>query len=1112
MVYKKKSLRKKKLFRQIFNKTKTKTKIKNTSKSNLIKKEFFKKSALRDRKYKQNKQRGGKFKLDLDNESIFNTDFISKFDPVIKTTDRLEKYLNNLILKQQYDDNTDQEFISDLQSLNIIDGSDYDTGKQKLFKLLYPEKTYNNETIKSMMSINEYEGLKEKCNFFVGIFSDNDENLTYLIISYIQNLADSKYSKSTDYINFFIGAQKYIETDLKVMDETKIITLATNLIKYIDSSSSSIIQLREVKTKLDSIKISEQLPYFVFIKDLLEKLKVHINNLVPDAPVNTAAPVTTAAVNTAAPATIAEETLNYRDINTNLETYIKTFVPEAKASVSVDDKLAAIREIFNNECNDIHILIKTAEQFKKLVKDDQQTKSWLDYVKIYNPDFKFGNDSGLNKFNPIKTDEDNLYLDIEKNYLVVGAGPSGLRTAIQLRLSGYNVHLIENRFFFNRINTIYLWNWSKVYDMKFLQDFNFPFLTGDLPYKTKYLNNIGVEVIHTKNIQINLLKIACLIGVNFSLIDCCDPNACSKNQISVAERKSQKTCEQTTFSFKIEYPTKFNKLLNNKCFIEKDNEIKEHKSLKNINETYEYGISKINELVDLNKTNLKQTHLKELFDLVKQENTKVINLEIFNEELKKFTKQWDGIIDATGRTNTFPFSRQISLLQRTKKKINNLDNNEDTECVVFKSIPNNDITIVFHIKKQDSIKIKNTVVEEELSNIINPVGGIYNPPTAGTNVGDILKKVADTTELNIKSVLHYTANTEYFSVQIQSKNFEGYYGWDKTTKYNFKEAHPLPPESLLTNKGFRVFCKDIINALLEIRVNPITENYIEQNLIVETLSPTIFKSGDYYNMKKDYSVFKSGDTIIAAVGDCLKKPRWTQGIGVNGAFLSALDLSWLLYKYNVSLSSFEKDVSYRYKKDLIYYGFQSSLKILNGCNITTEKQSQIKIPIASNTRERKQDQSYGKFVNYFNPTVRYYCYSSDVSDLNYKLNNLNHYQITLSNKNKILQFEYNNEFENIDEFIIKLKELAPFNVYDNQGSFTIKINETDISKYKAYITFNNKMPLRGAHYIHFESPPPPGGGGILSKKSILRKSLKHKKGGKHRSKRRIKKIRSKKRN
>eukprot|EP00929_Paragymnodinium_shiwhaense_P036799 TRINITY_DN19689_c0_g1_i1.p1 TRINITY_DN19689_c0_g1~~TRINITY_DN19689_c0_g1_i1.p1 ORF type:complete len:761 (+),score=187.87 TRINITY_DN19689_c0_g1_i1:80-2362(+) len=94
--------------------------------------------------------------------------------------------------------------------------------------------------------------------------------------------------------------------------------------------------------------------------------------------------------------------------------------------------------------------------------------------------------------------------------VVVGAGPCGLRAAIELRLLGASVTVLEKRETFTRINQLHLWNWCGE-ELKELgarsleppaQDFG---ANGDLLY-------IGIS-----DLQTLLLKTALLFGVDVVL-------------------------------------------------------------------------------------------------------------------------------------------------------------------------------------------------------------------------------------------------------------------------------------------------------------------------------------------------------------------------------------------------------------------------------------------------------------------------------------------------------------------------------------------------------------------------------------------------------------------
>uniref|UniRef100_A0A6B2L3G4 [F-actin]-monooxygenase MICAL1-3-like Rossman domain-containing protein n=1 Tax=Arcella intermedia TaxID=1963864 RepID=A0A6B2L3G4_9EUKA len=92
-----------------------------------------------------------------------------------------------------------------------------------------------------------------------------------------------------------------------------------------------------------------------------------------------------------------------------------------------------------------------------------------------------------------------------KNIVVIGAGPAGLLTAIECRMLGANVHVIEKRNYITRNNILHLWPFTVDY-LKSLaaKVFYSKFGTGSI-------NHIG-----TKYLQRILIKISLLIGINLN--------------------------------------------------------------------------------------------------------------------------------------------------------------------------------------------------------------------------------------------------------------------------------------------------------------------------------------------------------------------------------------------------------------------------------------------------------------------------------------------------------------------------------------------------------------------------------------------------------------------
>eukprot|EP01127_Copromyxa_protea_P020790 TRINITY_DN698_c0_g1_i11.p1 TRINITY_DN698_c0_g1~~TRINITY_DN698_c0_g1_i11.p1 ORF type:complete len:529 (+),score=80.46 TRINITY_DN698_c0_g1_i11:248-1834(+) len=87
--------------------------------------------------------------------------------------------------------------------------------------------------------------------------------------------------------------------------------------------------------------------------------------------------------------------------------------------------------------------------------------------------------------------------------LIVGAGPAGLSAAIELKMMGANVHVIEKRDYLSRNNILHLWPWTVFYLKTLNTKVFYPkFATG------------GIEHVGTKQLQRSFLKSCLCLGVH----------------------------------------------------------------------------------------------------------------------------------------------------------------------------------------------------------------------------------------------------------------------------------------------------------------------------------------------------------------------------------------------------------------------------------------------------------------------------------------------------------------------------------------------------------------------------------------------------------------------
>ncbi|KAE9061191.1 hypothetical protein PF005_g22406 [Phytophthora fragariae] len=91
----------------------------------------------------------------------------------------------------------------------------------------------------------------------------------------------------------------------------------------------------------------------------------------------------------------------------------------------------------------------------------------------------------------------------KKRVCIVGAGPVGLRAAVELALLGSHMSVLEKRTKFSRENMLHLWPWV-VQDMASL---------GAKILFTKFCMSRTYFHVSTRQLQLVLLKVALLVGV-----------------------------------------------------------------------------------------------------------------------------------------------------------------------------------------------------------------------------------------------------------------------------------------------------------------------------------------------------------------------------------------------------------------------------------------------------------------------------------------------------------------------------------------------------------------------------------------------------------------------
>merc|ERR1719410_312956 len=125
-----------------------------------------------------------------------------------------------------------------------------------------------------------------------------------------------------------------------------------------------------------------------------------------------------------------------------------------------------------------------------------------------------------------------------RHCLVVGAGPCGLRAAIELRLLGAQVTVVERRDTFSRINQLHIWSWVG-------EDLRGLGARIIEPPPKDFGSNPDLLVIGINDLQKLLLKVALLLGVDVRLgLEYCDTKWGENGWQTVLRPPSESNCTE----------------------------------------------------------------------------------------------------------------------------------------------------------------------------------------------------------------------------------------------------------------------------------------------------------------------------------------------------------------------------------------------------------------------------------------------------------------------------------------------------------------------------------------------------------------------------------------
>lgn len=431
--------------------------------------------------------------------------------------------------------------------------------------------------------------------------------------------------------------------------------------------------------------------------------------------------------------------------------------------------------------------------------------------------------------------------------LIIGGGPAGLRTAIELQMLGAKrVVVVEKRDRFSRNNVVHLWPFV-IDDLKSL---------GAKKFYGKFCAG-SIDHISIRQLQLILLKICLMIGCDFK-------NSCSylhicpssiKNSANENDSENKKSIETSSDTNPICYMT-FGESLNSEEFARVSNFLKEE-VVDEVN-----GDSTPDKSCDINDLDSKEcqnvTTVTPHQDHAPLHSIKGTRIH-FESKFKFLERElhsldWDIIIGADGRHNALG-----GLFPRKE----------------FRGRLAIAITANF-VNKQSPAE---TAVPE-----ISGLSFIYNQ--------DMFNALSHNTNIDLENICYYKDDTHYFVMTAKKKSLleRGVLKKDCSTTFELLSDSNVDRDALLK------FAKDAAFWTTGLESLDFATNHREE----EDCAMFDFTSMcAAVNACKAVQTIDNGLALFGLVGDSLLEPFWPTGSGCARGFLSSFDAAWMCRQWAV---------------------------------------------------------------------------------------------------------------------------------------------------------------------------------------------------------------------
>lgn len=527
------------------------------------------------------------------------------------------------------------------------------------------------------------------------------------------------------------------------------------------------------------------------------------------------------------------------------------------------------------------------------------------------------------------------------NCLIIGSGPAGLRTAIELQLLGASkVMIVEKRSRFSRNNVLHLWPFV-IDDLKSL---------GAKKFYGKFCAG-SIDHISIRQLQLMLLKVCLMIGCEFrdscSYVRLCPesiklsaPPTSNENSSDIKEAKCSNGIEQNTSLCDLETTSSskaeddINGTAHHPTQVDRPNlETKasddsfSHRQAEEVLET-----QNTKQLHDSIPSSLKaeKLHHKSLDNLHGTRAHFQCEQKYLEKELH--SHEWDMIIGADGRRNT-----------------------------LSKFFPRKEFRGRLAIAITANFINRQTPAETSVPEI-SGLSFIYNQ--------DMFNALAYDTNIQLENICYYKDDTHYFVMTAKKKSL-----LERGVLINdYPATQDLLSDNNIDRRALLKYAKDA--AFWTTGLEPLDfalNHYGQEDCAMFDFTSMYAAS----NACKALRTKKGGLALVALVGDSLLEPFWPTGSGCARGFLSSFDAAWMCRQWAVNkcaLLDHHNSVSSRSSRN------RSSTSSVDGdraleattynrmaLSVIAERESIYRI-LAQTTSENLQ-QNYSQWT--LNPHTRY---------------------------------------------------------------------------------------------------------------------------------------------